>query len=403
MNTNFVASLAGVMLTASVASAYALDNKSHRSLDAAIDRAIAEKRIVGAVVAVARNGQIVYRRAAGLSDREAGTRMREDAIFRLASITKPIVTATLMRLVEDGVLTLDDPVTRWLPDFRPRIEDGSEPAITVRQLLTHTSGLSYRFIEPADSAYARLDVSDGLDQPGLSIDANLGRLQQVALLFRPGTNWRYSLGIDVLGAVIAKASNKTLPEAVRDTVLAPLELTDTDFEVSDPARLVTPYADGRPEPVRMKDGTEIPIGENVARFAPSRALDLASYPSGGAGMVGTADDILRFLETVRAGGAPILKQETVVAMMKDQVGAQAQAQGPGWGFGYGWAVLDDPELAHTPQSRGTIQWGGAYGHSWFVDPARKLTVVALTNTAFEGMSGAFPTDVRNAVYADFQD
>jgi CubicO group peptidase (beta-lactamase class C family) len=115
-------------------------------------------------------------------------------------------------------------------------------------------------------------------------------------------------------------------------------------------------------------------------------------------MVGTAGDYLKFLETIRTGGGPILRPETVALMMTDQVGFQAQSQGPGWGFGYGWAVLDDPSAANTPQAKGTIAWGGVYGHSWFVDPVRKITVVALTNTAFEGMNGRFPTEVRDAVY-----
>lgn len=403
MRSSLLSGLAGVMLAATTIPASAQDTALNHRLDAVIDRAIAEKRIVGAVVLVARDGEIVYRRAAGLSDREAGTTMHEDAVFRLASITKPFVSATLMRLVEDGKLTLDDPVTRWLPEFRPHLDDGSEPIITIRQLLTHTSGLSYRFIEPTGSAYDRLNISDGLDQPGLGLDENLRRLAQAPLVFRPGTNWRYSLGLDVLGAVIARASGKPLPQIVQEVVLDPLELTDMGFTPSVPARLVTPYADGHPEPARMTDGIAVPIWESAARFAPSRALNPGSYPSGGAGMVGTAGEILRFLEIIRSGGAPILEPETVATMMKDQVGSQAQTQGPGWGFGYGWAVLNNPELAHTPQSKGTIQWGGAYGHSWFVDPVEKLTVVALTNTAFEGMSGAFPTDVRDAVYADLKD
>ena len=109
-------------------------------------------------------------------------------------------------------------------------------------------------------------------------------------------------------------------------------------------------------------------------------------------------DVWRFLECTRKGGGPILGGSAVDAMATDQVGAQAQTQGPGWGFGYGWAVLVDHAAARTPQSGGTLQWGGAYGHSWFVDRQRGLTVVALTNTAFEGMSGAFPTEIRDAVY-----
>lgn len=396
MKNNVLGALAGIALSLTPAAAQQV--RVGDRLDAVIDRAIAEKRIVGTVVLVAQDGEVIYHRAAGLSDREAAIPMKDDTEFRLASITKPIVSATLMRFVERGQISLDDPVTRWLPDFRPRLKDGSTPIITIRQLLTHTSGLSYRFVEAPGGPYDQLDISDGLDQPGLSLHENLDRLVKAPLLFRPGTNWRYSLGLDVLGGIIAKASGKPLPDVVKEEIIDPLRLENSGFVPSDPARLATPYSDGRPEPVRMTDGIVVPILQSAARFAPGRALNSASYPSGGAGMLGTAGDVLSFLETIRTGGGVILSRPTVAEMVKDQVGMHAQTQGPGWGFGYGWAVLDDPELAHSPQSKGTMQWGGAYGHSWFIDPVKKLTVVALTNTAFEGMSGAFPTDIRNAVY-----
>ena len=367
-------------------------------MDAVIDRAIAEDRIVGAVVLVSVDGKVVYHRAAGMADREAGTPMGEDAIFRLASVTKPMVSAAFMRLVEDGRVGLDDPVTKYLPDFAPRLPDGTAPTITLEQLLTHTSGLSYRFIEPMDSDYDRLDVSDGLDQPGLSLDENLRRLAQAPLKFRPGEGWGYSLGIDVLGGVMEQVTGQPLSDAVENAVTGPLGMTDTGFTVTDPARLAVPYADGDPVPARMTDGQFVPLGNKGALFAPARALDATSYPSGGGGMVGTAGDFMTFLEAIRAGGGGILKAATVTAMTHDTVGAQAATQGQGWGFGYGWAVLDDPAAAGTPQSGGTLQWGGAYGHSWFVDPARKMSVVAFTNTTFEGMSGPFTTEVRDAAY-----
>jgi CubicO group peptidase (beta-lactamase class C family) len=148
----------------------------------------------------------------------------------------------------------------------------------------------------------------------------------------------------------------------------------------------------------MVDKATITSGNSTALFDVRRILDPQAYPSGGAGMAGTAGDIARFLETIRRGGAPILSAHSVQLMVTDSVGAKAQTQGPGWGFGYGWAVLDDPALTGTPQSRGTFEWGGAYGHSWFVDPQQKLTVVALTNTAYEGMSGLFTHQLRDAVY-----
>ena len=375
-----------------------LSGISPARIDAAIDKALADRRIVGAVVLVAQGGDIVHRRAAGHLDREAGVAMREDAIFRLASITKPIVAAAILRLVEEGRLDLDAPVTAWLPDFRPALPDGTVPDIRLRHLLTHTSGLSYGFLEPADSAYHRLKVSDGLDQPGLSLHDNLSRLAAVPLAFAPGTGWRYSLGLDVLGGVLERVEGRGLADIVRDRVTAPLGLADTGFAVRDAGRLAKPYADGTPEPVAMTDGMRVPFFDTVATFAPSRILDAASYPSGGAGMAGTAGDVLTFLEAIRTGGAPILRAETVGRMASDQVGPEAETQGPGWGFGHGWAVLVDPAPTGTPQAAGTLQWGGAYGHSWFVDRANALSVVALTNTAFEGMSGAFPAEIRDAVY-----
>lgn len=303
-----------------------------------------------------------------------------------------------MRFVEEGRLNLDAPVTQWFPDFRPALPDGSRPEITVRQLLTHTSGLGYGFLEPSDGPYHKLNVSDGLDQPGLSFEENLTRLAAAPLIFAPGKGWRYSLSMDVLGGVLEKVEGQSLPEIVRGKVTAPLGLDDTGFSVRDPSRLTKAYADGNPEPVPMTDGIVVPNQGLAATFAPSRVFDSKSYPSGGAGMTGTAADVLRFLEAIRVGGAPILKSSTVNMMMEDQVGPWAEAWGPGWGFGYGWAVLDDPQLASTRQAKGTIQWVGAYGHSWFVDPTNAITVVALTNTAFEGTSGRFVTEIRDAVY-----
>ena len=147
-------------------------------LDAIVDEAIADRRIVGAIILVARDGRVVYRRAAGLADREAGRPMREDAVFRLASVSKPIVTAAAMRLIEQGTLALDDPVTKWLPDFRPALADGTRPVITVRHLLTHMSGLSYGFAEPPEHAYHRLGVSDGMDASEASLDENVRRIGQ---------------------------------------------------------------------------------------------------------------------------------------------------------------------------------------------------------------------------------
>jgi CubicO group peptidase (beta-lactamase class C family) len=202
-------------------------NISDKHLDDIIDTALNERRIVGCVVLVARRGQLVYRRAAGMRDREQGMAMTPDSIFRLASITKPIVSATAMRLVEQGLIGLDDVVSHYLPHFRPRLPNGHFLEIRLRHLLTHTSGLTYRFLENSGHPYHQLNVSDGLDQPGLSLGENLGRIGEAPLAFEPGTDWRYSIATDVLGGVVEKATGLSLEETVAQHVLQPLDLADT--------------------------------------------------------------------------------------------------------------------------------------------------------------------------------
>jgi len=367
---------------------------------AALDTALREQRIVGAVVLVARDGQLVYHHAGGLADRERATAMREDAIFRLASMTKPLVAVTALALVDRGALRLDDPVTRFLPGFTPKLDDGTAPPISVRQLLTHTSGLGYTFSEPAGGPYHRAGVSDGLDAPGRTWADNQARLVSAPLLAAPGARFHYSLSIDVLGEVIARAGGAPLPDLVSRTVTVPLGLHDTGFRVTDPARLATPYAN-QPSgaPIAMTDGLIVAFGPAAFTFAPSRVFDPASYPSGGAGAVGTAGDYLRFLEAVRTGSIG-LRSETLASVFHDQLaGADDPAElGPGITFGFASSIIQDPAKTDSPVSPGTLGWGGAYGSSWWIDPQAKLSVVLLTNTTFEGMAGQLVKDVQHAVY-----
>lgn len=369
------------------------------SLDAVIDRALAEQRIVGGIVLVAQGGRPAYSRAAGLADREAGRHMGLDSILRLSSLTKPIVTAAALAMVEDGTIGLDDPVTRWLPDFTPKL-GGEAPTITLRQLLTHTSGLSYGFMQPVDGPYLKLGVSDGMDQPGLDFETELARVVEAGLFFPPGAAWLYSVGLDVLGAALEAADGRTLPEIVAERVTRKLGMADTGFAVTDPARLAVPYVDGAP-PAIMADPQVVPFAElSGIRYSPSRAFDLTSFPSGGAGMVGTGPDFLAFLEAIRTGGEGVVSSQMTSEMMRNQTGdAAIVTNGPGWGFGFGGAVLLDPAAAASVHSPGVWLWGGVYGHSWFVDPVKKISAVVMTNTAIEGMTGQFAVDVANAVQA----
>jgi CubicO group peptidase (beta-lactamase class C family) len=376
----------------------AADLKSR--LDGVIDYALGNEYVVGTVVLVARDGKILYRRAAGYADREAGTPMAENAIFRLASMTKPIVSATVLALADAGKLTLDDPVTRWIADFRPALVDGTMPDITLRHLLTHTAGLSYGFLEPHDGPLRRAGVSDGLDQTVPTIEENLRRLAGVTLLFKPGTQWSYSLATDVLGEVAARAGGAPLPEVVARYVTNPLRLSDTGFAVADAKRLAVPYVDARPRPHRMRDPEVFPFAVSALIYSPARIHNPGVFPSGGAGMVGSAGDYLRFVEALRLGGAPILKGQSTRAMTRNAVGDLKVPLGgrEGWGFGLGVSVLKSARAAGDRSHDGTWGWGGVYGTSFFVDPAARLSVVVMTNTAVVGTGGPYVDAIQAAVY-----
>ena len=373
-------------------------------LDAVIDRWVGSGRIVGAVLMLARDGELCYRRAAGWADREAGVPVREGTTFRLASMTKIIVSAAALALVARGRLSLDDLVTDWLPDFTPSLPDGGPARITVRHLMMHTAGLSYDFLEPGDDRNARAGVDQGLDRSTLTMAENMRRLATVPLVHAPGAAWRYSVATDVLGAVIEQAAGMPLPRAVARLVTGPLGMAATTFGAANPSRLAAAYRDSRdeadPRAVRLSAAGDIlAVGSGVPA-SPGRALDPAAMPSGGAGMCGTATDYLRFLEAIRTGCAPILPPELAAAMVTHAIESlRAWTEGEGWGFGLGVAVLLDPAAAASPQSSGTWQWGGVLGSHCFVDPAERLTLVAMTNTGVAGVIGAFPEELRDAIYA----
>ncbi|MCX5479199.1 serine hydrolase [Kaistia geumhonensis] len=359
-------------------------------LDPVVDAAIAEGRIVGAVLLVAHDGVPVFTRAAGHADREAGVPTQTDTVFRLASVTKPMVAATALALVEDGILSLDDPVTRFLPAFRPALADGSVPVITVRHLLTHTAGLRYGYDASAG-------ICEGLAGPRLAMAENLARIAAQPLAFAPGSAFLYSVAIDVLGGLLEQAAGASLPELVARKVTGPLGLSDTEFHPSNPDRLATAYADGAPRAVPMSDPCTVMGTEGGVTFSPGRAFDREAFPSGGAGMVGTAPDFLRFLEAVRRGGAPILSPESVDLLGSNAIGSLYTGV-EGRGFSLGWSIHHTPAASGAPYGPGSWQWGGVYGHSWFVDPANRLSVVSFTNTALAGVGGAYPDAVRDAVY-----
>ncbi|MFZ5676856.1 MAG: serine hydrolase domain-containing protein [Pseudomonadota bacterium] len=360
-----------------------------------LDDAVSSGRIVGIVYLVAKDGKVVFAGEKGFADREAGKPVRRDTIFRLASVTKPFVATAALAMTDKGRIRLDDPVTRYLPYFTPKLADGSTPVITLRHLLTHTSGLSYDYGPDPD-------FSDGLSDGDLGFKENFSRLAKRPLNFAPGSKWEYSVAIDVLGAVLAEAEGASLDDVVKRHVTGPLGIKDTGFHIADRDRLATAYADATPAAQRMPDRVTLGSDENgYFNFAPTRAFNPKAFQSGGAGMVGTADGVLALLEALRKSGAGVLKPETGRAAVTNQVGTLDRGAGSeGQRFGFVSAVIDDPKLAGTPQSKGTLLWGGVYGLDWFVDIARGISVISMSNTALEGCNGPFTKDTRDALYAD---
>lgn len=361
-------------------------------LDAVVEGAIGH-RIVGSVTLIAHSGNLVYARAAGWQDREAGVPMQRDTIFRLASVTKPMVVATALAMIEQGLLGLDQVVSDHLPYFRTRLADGREAPILIRHLLTHTSGLGYDF--SADPL-----ITTGIEPTEMGFEENFSRVAALPLAFEPGSQWRYGLSTDVLGAVVASVHRGTLEDAVRHYVAGPLGMLDTAFGVHDHRRLAVPYANAMPAPRRMGDVDPLAIdGIGIVPFAPSRIFNTRAFQSAGTGAAGTANDIFKLLETLRTGGGEILRPDTVAMATSNQIGDLPRGPGDaGQRFGFFGAVVTDPVAARSPQGTGTLRWGGSYGHDWSIDPKNRLTILSMTNTAPEGCYGSYPKEVRNAVY-----
>lgn len=355
--------------------------------NAVIDAALGSG-IVGCVVLINQGGKQIYARTAGYADREAGKLVAEDTIFRLASITKPIVAATALRMVDLGLLSLDDPVTKYLPFFTPKAPDGTTPTILIRHLLTHSSGLTYGSVPD--------DVTTGSDpRPLIDLEENLRRLARAPLQFAPGSKWEYGTSIDVLGGVIGAIEGdiNNVDAAVIKYTSGPLGMTDTRFRVTDTARLAHPYGDGTPEPIRMSDPQRLVNATtgDVSVMSPGRIFQPVYAQCGGSSMAGTAGDFMKLLEAAQADFlSPALKREAWSGhIVMDR---------PGQEFTFLGAQVVDPVASGWPR-KGLIQWGGIWGNNWIVDPATETTLVVYTNTMWSGCNGLFRDQMRDAVFA----
>ncbi len=360
------------------------------NVDAAIDAALVN-RIVGCVVLVNHNGKEVYARTAGLADREANRAMERNAIFRLASITKPIVATAALKMMEAGLLQLDDPVTKFLPYFTPPSPDGVVRPITIGQLLSHSSGLSYETTPK--------DVSPGMSGPFISLEENLRRLAKAPLNFAPGTGWVYGTSIDVVGGVIAAINGSTVEAAVNKYAAGPLGMVDWRFTPTDATRVTANYANGNPPTAPITPPARITADNRQGtNFDVERIFRADAPQSGGGGSCGTADDVMKMLEVYNGGS--FLKPETVEEAFTNQIGTLPRREtDAGKRFTILGAMIDDPAAAKSPCPVGTLDWGGAWGHNWIIDRTNKLSIAVLTNVAPEGCNGPFREDIRDAVYA----
>jgi CubicO group peptidase (beta-lactamase class C family) len=362
-------------------------------IDGWMARQVDEGKLAGLSANILRHGELAYSATHGMADIAGGVPMADDTIVRIYSMTKALTSTAIMMLYEEGRFQLDDPITRFLPAFRDmRVYVGGNKAlfqtvpavrdITFRDLLTHTSGLTYGFMDetPVDALYR----DTGVDFQ--TSEATLGEVVEKAaalpLLAQPGAEWNYSIATDVLGHLVAVISGQSFESFLRERVLAPLGMVDTDFFV--PAGKLGRFAANY---MRGSDGKPRQID------APQRSRFAAPPPlaSGGGGLVGTAADYMRFCRLIlnrgELDGVRLLGRKTVELMTMNHLrGDMADMGQPrfsessylGIGFGLGFSVLLDPAKAQIIGSPGECAWGGAASTAFWIDPREDLAVVFLT-------------------------
>ena len=355
----------------------------------AVQHAIDDQRIAGAVTLVVRHGQVAWFDAQGMADREAGKPMQKDSIFRICSMSKPITTTAVMMLYEEGRFLLDDPISKFLPEFKhPKVlkktasgETYTVPAtreITIRDLLRHTSGLTYNWNADLGQLYDDNHVAHGILQYDGTIADSVKHLAALPLLFNPGERWEYSLSVDVLGRLVEVVSGMPFDHFLRTRLFEPLGMKDTYFFLPDDkaARLATAYTyyDGK----GLQRFPDHPITEGTMIYD-------ADYPihgpkklfSGGAGLCSTAMDYGRFCQMLLDGGklgnVRILSRKSVELMSHDQLGDI----NPTMGFGLGFEVDGVKAPLKELGSPGEFQWGGFFYTKFVIDPKEDMIVISM--------------------------
>jgi CubicO group peptidase (beta-lactamase class C family) len=403
---------AGQELSTAKPESVGLSSERLEKIATTVQRAIDEKRIAGAVTLVARRGHVAWLKAQGMQDREASKPMPTDAIFRICSMSKAVTSLAVMMLYEEGNFLLDDPVSKYIPEFKnPKVlvKPASGPTytipatreITIRNLLTHTSGLTYTWNGDLGYRYRYAKVADGLIQYDGTIQDSVKHLAGLPLLFNPGERFEYSLGVDVLGYLVEVISRRSFDEFLRTRVFEPLGMHDTYFYVPEDKvnRLATAY-------------TWYP-GKGLNRFPDTAIVEgpfsySADYPtrgpkklySGGAGLCSTAEDYARFCQLMLNGGkldnTRLLSRKSVELMTHDQLGKISSDQAFGLGFGINGEKGSLSELG----SPGEYYWSGFFYTAFSIDPTEQMVTIFMAQVhpdSGRDLEGVFHTLAYQAI------
>ncbi len=360
----------------------------------------------GCVALIARGGQVVHHEAYGHQDAARTKRMPRDAIFLMASMTKPVTSVAAMMLVEEGSMKLSDPIANWMPELhdlkverrregQPAEEAALDRPITVQDLLRHTSGFVYADSAPSERIKGLYEENNIEARTGpIAGDEMLKRLGAIPLAHQPGTTFHYSISTDVLGLLVERVAGQRLDRVFAERVFGPLGMRDTAWHVAPEKRdRLAEAPDGDPRKADMWRSYRI-FEDEAGR----------SYLKGGAGLVSTSADYLRFAQMLGNGGSfegkRFLSAPVVRYMMSDHIqgmaGSPAASTGPGYGFGLGFGVRRQDGLAVAPGSTGDAMWAGAWGTFFTIDPAEQLVAILMT----QGPSSRVHTRMlfKNLVY-----
>ena len=362
-------------------------------ITSALQRSIDDGRIAGGVALVARHGKVVYLKAVGMADRDAKRPMRTDNLFRICSMSKPITSVAVMMLYEEGRFTLNQPVSDFIPEFKkmkvldpPYPQDKTSPPgalvdakrpITIRHLLTHTSGLTYQWSPRLGKSYRDAAIGSGILQHEGTIGDAVKRLAAQPLLFQPGDAWEYSLADDVLGYLVEVVSGMPLDKFLQERIFGPLGMKDSCFFLPDEkvprlATAYTYYPEKGLQPIHEKE--VVKEGEfNFSADYPYRGQ--RTYFSGGGGLSSTAEDYYRFCKMMLNGGqlngTRLLSRKSVELVSQNQVQGKLDEMGYGLGFG----VTSEPRFLTELGSVGSYYWGGFYYTSFVIDPKEDLIAI----------------------------